>query len=144
MCLSIDHTVECARLIALGSCVLFVVVLISKLTHAIYVSLTKAPTALGIHRCQTKRRAADKGLRVFWVRSSVLLLKSERRPGESRAEGTAFTLLQEGDARVSDAPEQSDGSRELLPLGVHRVHVYSTPHVRCTRRRRSGASSTLQ
>lgn len=82
---------------------------------AVYSSLTEAPTALGIHRCQMKRAAGDTGLQAFWVPSSVLLLESERRPGESRAEGTAFTLLQEGDTRVSGAPEHSGAAAPAPP-----------------------------
>lgn len=42
------------------------------------------------------------------VNSSVLPLKSERRSEESCAEGTAFTLLHEGDTHVSDALEHCD------------------------------------
>lgn len=63
-----------------------------------------------------KHSADDKSLQAFWVNSSVLLLESERRPGESRAEGTAFTLLQEGDTHVSDALEHSDRLRRRSSL----------------------------
>lgn len=42
------------------------------------------------------------------VNSSVLPPEWERRSGESRAEGTAFTLFHEGDTHVSDALERSD------------------------------------
>lgn len=106
-------------------------------TCILYTSpLTEAPTALGIHRCQMERSADDNSLRVFWVNSSVLLPESERRPGESRAEGTAFTLLQEGDARVSGALEHSGGSAaaaaaELLlrcAQSARRQHATCTPH----------------
>lgn len=88
-----------------------------------------------------ERSADDNSLRVFWVNSSVLLPESERRPGESRAEGTAFTLLQEGDARVSGALEHSGGSAaaaaaELLLLllllrcaqSARRQHATCTAH----------------
>lgn len=83
-----------------------------------------------------ERSADDNSLRVFWVNSSVLLPESERRPGESRAEGTAFTLLQEGDARVSGALEHSGGSAaaaaELLLLrcaqSARRQHATWTAH----------------
>lgn len=105
--------------------------------HFVHFSLTEAPTALGIHRCQMERSADDNSLRVFGVNSSVLLPESERRPGESRAEGTAFTLLQEGDARVSGALEHSGGSAaaaaaELLLLrcaqSARRQHATCTAH----------------
>lgn len=87
-CLSIDHTVECARLIALGSCVLFVVVLISKLTHANYVSWPKLPRLLeftGVKRSveQLTRVSGSSGfapLFCSWSQSDGLENPAQREP----------------------------------------------------------------
>lgn len=62
------------------------------------------------------------------VNSSVLPLESERRSEESSAEGTAFTLLHEGDTHVSDALEHSD--RLWQPSSLQRAKcMYSAPYV---------------
>lgn len=80
----------------------------------------------------------------FWVNSSVLLPESERRPGESRAEGTAFTLLQEGDAHVSGALEHSGGAAAAAAAAAElllRCGTEPTSTVRHMYAARGGAAS---
>lgn len=82
--------------------------------------------AFDIHRCLMKQAADDSPLQAF----GLLLCSAAkiRATEEFSAEGTAFTLLREGDTHVSEAPENVTGFDSLPPCWFTQC-IYAVCHM---------------